>query len=75
MTTQIKLWLIGIYATIGFLFAIYQHFWGYYNYKSFAYNLGQGIVWPAVMFPSVGKIIGALLILGMVTLLSLRTGR
>ncbi|MFX9848259.1 hypothetical protein ABTP21_00005 [Acinetobacter baumannii] len=34
-----------------------------YNYKPFTYNLGQGLVWPAVMFPTVGKIIGGILIL------------
>ncbi|RYY77957.1 MAG: hypothetical protein EOO69_12495 [Moraxellaceae bacterium] len=63
MSSQVKAWIIGVYATIGFFFAIYQHMWGQYNYKSFAYNLGQGIFWPAVMFPSVGKFIGGILIL------------
>ncbi len=75
MSTQLKAWMVGIYAMIGFFFAIYQHFWGYYNYKSFAYNIGQGIFWPAVMFPSVGKLIGGLLILGMVVLVSLKSNR
>lgn len=72
MNSQIKATLIGIYAVIGFLFAVYQHFWGQYNYKSFAYNIGQGIVWPAVMFPSVGKFIGGVILLGIITAIALR---
>jgi hypothetical protein len=55
--------IIGLYAVIGFFFAVYEHFWGAYSYKSFAYNLGQGVVWPAVMFPVVGQIIGGVLTL------------
>ncbi|WP_126624125.1 hypothetical protein [Acinetobacter ursingii] len=61
------------YLVIGFFFAIYQHFWGQYNYKSFAYNIGQGFVWPAVMFPVVGKIIGGILILCLVGFLTMRS--
>ncbi|MEC7119090.1 MAG: hypothetical protein VXW65_04185 [Pseudomonadota bacterium] len=64
--TQIKLILVGIYASIGLLFAVYQHFWGYYNDKSFAYNLGQGVVWPAVMFPVVGQVIGGVIMIAVI---------
>lgn len=63
MNTHVKSWLIRGYLIIALLFAIYQHFWGQYSYKSFAYNLGQGVMWPAVMFPSVGKFIGGVIIL------------
>ncbi|MCT9980290.1 hypothetical protein M2R48_18335 [Acinetobacter sp. I-MWF] len=63
MNTSIKSWLIRAYFIIGLLFAIYQNFWGQQSYKSFAYHLGQCIVWPALMFPSVGKFIGGILIL------------
>ena len=63
MNSNIKTGLISIYLVIGFFFAVYQHYWGQYNYKSFAYNIGQGFVWPAVMFPVVGKIVGGILIL------------
>ena len=63
MNSNIKTGLISVYLVIGFFFSIYQHFWGQYNYKSFAYNIGQGFVWPAVMFPVVGKIVGGVLIL------------
>lgn len=63
MNSSVKSWVISGYLVIGFFFAIYQHFWGQYNYKPFTYNLGQGLVWPAVMFPVVGKIVGGILIL------------
>ncbi|HCK29492.1 MAG TPA: hypothetical protein DIT34_08650 [Acinetobacter ursingii] len=73
MNSNIKSWVISGYLAIGFFFAIYQHFWGQHNYKSFAYNIGQGLVWPAVMFPTVGKIIGGILILCLVGFLTVRS--
>lgn len=73
MKDSIKAWVIGGYFIIGFFFAVYQHFWGQYNYKSFAYNIGQGLVWPAVMFPSVGKFIGGVLLLIIIGALVLRS--
>ena len=73
MNSNIKTGLISVYLVIGFFFAIYQHFWGQYNYKSFAYNIGQGLVWPAVMFPSVGKFIGGMMILLFIGFIALRS--
>ena len=73
MNSNITTGLISVYLVIGFFFAVYQHFWGQYNYKSFAYNIGQGLVWPAVMFPTVGKIIGGILILWLVGFLTMRS--
>jgi len=73
MNSNIKTWVISSYLVIGFFFAIYQHFWGQYNYKPFTYNLGQGLFWPAVMFPTVGKIIGGILILCLVGFLTMRS--
>lgn len=73
MNTNIKFWLIGCYCSIGLLFAVYQHFWGHQSYKSFAYHLGQGLVWPAVMFPSVGKFIGGMMILLFIGFIALRS--
>jgi len=73
MNSNIKAGLISVYLVIGFFFAIYQHFWGQYNYKPFTYNLGQGLVWPAVMFPTVGKIVGGILILCLVGFLTMRS--
>lgn len=66
------LWIVG-YFVIGLLYAIYQHFWGQYSYQPFTYNLGQGLVWPAVMFPVIGKIIGAILIFVIIGYLVLRS--
>lgn len=57
--------LIG-YALIGLGHAIYSHFFGELSYKGFGYQLGQGLVWPLVVFPGLGKIVGALLVTAMV---------
>ena len=73
MNSNIKTGLISVYLVIGFFFAIYQHFWGQYNYKSFAYNIRQSFVSPAFIFPTVGKIIGEILILCLVGFLTMRS--
>ncbi|MGF6727768.1 putative membrane-bound spermidine synthase [Paraburkholderia sp. GAS41] len=36
------------------------------HYKSFAYNLGRGLIWPVVMIPALGKIIGAIVLVAVV---------
>jgi len=51
--------IISVYLAIGVLFALYGWLFGDNSYKSFAYNLGTGIFWPLVMFPGLGKLIGA----------------
>lgn len=51
--------IICIYLAIGVLFALYGWLFGDNSYKSFAYNLGTGIVWPIMLFPGLGKILGA----------------
>lgn len=63
---KVKHWFFLIYAGIGFLYTLYGTFFGEYDYKGFFYNLGRGIIWPATMFPAVGKTIGAILIVGFV---------
>ena len=73
MKESIKAWVIGGYFIIGFFFTVYQNFWGQYSYKSFAYHIGRGIVWPAVMFPSVGKFIGGIIILIIIALITLNS--
>ena len=73
MNSNIKTALISIYLGIGVLFAVYQHFWGQYSYKPFMFNLGQGLVWPAMLFPSVGKFIGGVLLLLIIGGLVLRS--
>lgn len=62
MNLQVKQVLIGLYALIGVVFALYKHF-GTYDTHGFAYHLGQGVIWPAVMFPSIGKAIGGVIML------------
>ena len=73
MNSNIKTALVSIYLVIGLLFALYQHFWGQYNYKPFMFNVGQGLVWPAMLFPSVGKLIGGILIILFIGALTLRS--
>ena len=73
MNPSLKSWLIRSYLTIGLLFTLYQYFRGQYSYKSFAYHLGQGVIWPAVMFPSVGKFIGGIILLLFIGFLALRS--
>ena len=73
MNSNIKTTLIGGYLTIGLFFAVYQHFWGQYSYKPFMFNIGQGLVWPAMLFPSVGKFFGGVLILLFIGALTLRS--
>lgn len=65
MNVPVKQVLIGIYALIGLVFALYKHF-GTYDIHGFAYHLGQGLIWPAVMFPSVGKAIGAIIMMAVI---------
>ena len=55
--------LMGGYAAIAVLFAFYGTFFGSNAYKGFAYNLGAGVIWPAILFPSLGKVIGGILML------------
>ena len=63
MNANIKTWLVGGYFSIGFMVTVYLHFWGKQSYKPLAYHIGQGLVWPAVMFPSIGKLIGGIVII------------
>ena len=45
--------VLGIYLLIGLIYTIYASNWGDESYKSFAYHLGQGLVWPAMIFPGI----------------------
>ena len=36
-------------------------------------HIGQGLIWPAVIFPSVGKFIGGIIILLFIATLTLRS--
>ena len=61
-----KNFLILFYVVMIVGFAIYGANWGDYSYKGFAYNLGRSLLWPVIIFPSIGKAIGTMLILGFV---------
>ncbi|MDO9178709.1 MAG: hypothetical protein Q7U16_10430 [Agitococcus sp.] len=68
---NIKPILISVYVAIAVLTGIYGSIWGQYDYKGFAYNLGRGLIWPAVMFPSLGKAIGLLIIIGFIAFVTM----
>lgn len=53
--------LIGAYFVIALGYAIWQTYFGSAQSGFFA-NLGSGIVWPAIMFPMLGKIVGGIII-------------
>ena len=54
--------IISGYLAIGFLFAIYGWLFGPSSYKGFFYNIGIGLVWPTVIFPSLGPVLGGIVI-------------
>lgn len=62
--------VLGAYVLLIFVFAIYGNWWGAYAFKGFAFNLGRAVVWPVILFPSLGKVIGGLVVLVMVGLLT-----
>lgn len=64
--------IAGAYVALIIIFAIYGNWWGDYAYKGFAYNFGRSLFWPAIVFPSLGKVLGGLVILGVIGLLTLR---
>lgn len=61
-----KVKIIVTYLVIGLFVALYTWLFGDTAHKSFMYNLGGGLVWPAVMFPSLGKVIGGLILAGFI---------
>ncbi|MCC4598236.1 hypothetical protein NRY95_02615 [Xanthomonas campestris pv. phormiicola] len=67
-------YLVGIYGATVLIAAICFDIWGQYAYKGFFYNLGQALVWPAVVFPSFGKLLsGVIWLLVILSVLSLRS--
>lgn len=60
--------LILAYLAIGTLFALYGWLWGEASHRSLPYHLGQGLVWPALLFPGLGKIIGTVILLAVLAL-------
>jgi hypothetical protein len=68
---KLKQILITAYLGVAVLFGLYGSIWGQYDYKGFFYNMGRGLIWPAIMFPSLGKILALILILAMLAGLTL----
>ena len=60
---NIKEALISFYVLIAILVCTYGTFFGDYAHKGVAYNLGRSLIWPAVIFPSLGHAIGGVLML------------
>lgn len=60
---SIKGTIASVYVFLGLVTTIYGSIWGDYSYKGFAYNLGAGLVWPCVWFPTLGKIVGGIITL------------
>lgn len=63
---MMKKYLIGGYVTLIPLFWIYLSNWGALAHKGAAYNLGRALIWPAVVFPSLGQAIGGIIIVALV---------
>jgi hypothetical protein len=61
--------LIAGYFLIGLLYAVYAHFWGPEPFRSFAFHLGQGVLWPVALFPSLGPVIAGIVVLIFVAVL------
>lgn len=72
---KLKHKLIVFYVCFGILYALYAWMFGDTAHKSFAYNLGQGLVWPFVMFPAVGKAVGTIIIVRRVQKVSATVNR
>ena len=60
--------LAALYFIIAIIFAFYGNWWGDDAYRGFAYNVGKSIIWPAIIFPSLGKILGGIVLLGVLGL-------
>lgn len=61
--------LIGLYFCIAFVVALYGNWWGDYAFRGFFYNLGRGIIWPVIMFPSLVPVVSGVVVVGFVILL------
>lgn len=55
--------LITAYLVIAMGFTVYESLFGAENYRGFFYNFGKSLVWPFLVFPILGKIVGSILLL------------
>lgn len=68
---KIKHMIISAYLVIGILTGIYGSILGQYDYKGVAYNMGRGLFWPVVMFPSLGQVVALIVIVGFIAVVTL----
>jgi hypothetical protein len=54
---------VSAYLGIGMLFALYGWLFGTFKHRGFFYNLGQGVVWPATLFPALGAFLGGIIMI------------
>ena len=57
--------LIGAYVLIAVCVAVYKTYFTH-SIDGFAYNLGAGMMWPFLLFPALGKILGVIIIVGII---------
>lgn len=62
----------GLYVFLIFVFAIYGNWWGDYAYKGLAYNFGRALIWPVIIFPKLGKVVGGIVLLCVIGFLVLK---
>lgn len=60
MNTKQK--VIYTYVGVALLFTIYLWLWGDMAHKGFFYNLGKGLFWPISIFPTLGPILGGIIL-------------
>lgn len=63
---------IAAYGILVVPFTLYGWWFGEFGYKGFAYNFGRAIIWPVMLFPSLGPIIGGMVILAVIAALALK---
>ena len=63
-------YLVSGYLAIAMVFWFFLANWGALAYKGAAYNFGRALVWPTVIFPSLGQLIGGILIVGFIVFLT-----
>ena len=69
---NIKSTIFSIYILLAVGTAVYGSIWGDFNYKGVAYNIGRALVWPFIWFPTLGAIVGGILLLILIAYVSLK---
>ncbi|KAF1687970.1 hypothetical protein B1992_00590 [Pseudoxanthomonas broegbernensis] len=64
-----------IYGVTVVIALIYFEIFSRHSHDGFFANLGSAVVWPAVMFPALGRLIGGVLMLVVVTAILLHGRR